>query len=127
MVRADIIVVFALFDRLPVTKSVRRSTSLEDPNKATEKFGPLKVVLGAISAFYANREVSQQHPQGSPLTDAFQGTVAVGNRIEVLLSHVVVLEESLSSRPGDVAEQRRRNALIQYVISPPSNSDLSIF
>ena len=39
----------------------------------------------------------------------------MGNKIKILLSHVVLLEEYLDSRPGDVAEQRRRDELIRYI------------
>ena len=48
-----------------------------------------------------------------------QGTVAIGNKIENLLSRIVALEERFDSRPGDVAEQRRRDELIRYVVVPP--------
>lgn len=40
----------------------------------------------------------------------------MANRIEILLSHVVVLEERLDSRPSDIAEQRRRDDLIRFVL-----------
>ena len=49
------------------------------------------------------------------------------NKIEILLSHVVALEELFDSRPGDVAEQRRRDELIQYAVVPPLNLDPSTF
>ena len=49
------------------------------------------------------------------------------NEIEPLLLDVAILEESLDSRPGDVAEQRRRDELIRYVITPPLDLDLSSF
>ena len=40
----------------------------------------------------------------------------MNSRIENLLSRVVSLEERLNSRPSDVADQRRREELIRYVI-----------
>lgn len=40
----------------------------------------------------------------------------MGNKIEVLLSHIVTLEEFFDSRPGGVAEQRHRDELIRYVL-----------
>ena len=43
----------------------------------------------------------------------------MNNRIENLLSRVVILEERLDSRPSDVADQRHRNELIRYVAIPP--------
>ena len=51
--------------------------------------------------------------------NSLQGSAAVGDKIEVLLSHVVALEDFFDSRPGDVAEQRRRDELIEYVVVPP--------
>ena len=43
----------------------------------------------------------------------------MGYEVELLLSHVVALEECFNSRPGDVAEQRLRDELIRYVLLPP--------
>ena len=43
----------------------------------------------------------------------------MNNRIENLLSHVVILEERLNLRPSDVADQRHRDELIRYVAIPP--------
>jgi hypothetical protein len=65
---ADIIVALALFHRVPVEKRAREGSLLGDSREATEKFGPLKVVLGEIPALYAHREV-RSHPssQTSPL------------------------------------------------------------
>ncbi|KAF9786511.1 hypothetical protein BJ322DRAFT_1218661 [Thelephora terrestris] len=78
-------------------KRARKGTLHGDAIMATEKFGPLKVVLGSIPALFANRE----------------RIVAAGNKVENLLSHVAKLEEHLNSRPSDVAEQRRRDELIR--------------
>ena len=55
----------------------------------------------------------------------FQGAVAVGNRVENLLSRVVELEEDFDSCPHDVAEQRRRSKLREYVTTFPSDFVLS--
>ena len=49
----------------------------------------------------------------------FQAAVTVGNRINIILSRLVALEELFDSRPSDVAEQRRRDGLIRYVILSP--------
>ena len=66
---AHIIMEFTLLYNVPVAKRARKGTLLGDPKEATEKFGPLKVVLGAIPAEYANREVRSYLPsQNSPLT-----------------------------------------------------------
>ena len=105
---------FPLFHSVPVAERGHTGTSLEDVKEVTEKFGPLKAVLGAVPAIYANREVRRQQPQNSTLMNTSQESVAVGNKVEVLLSHVVALEECFDSRPGDVTEQRRRDQLIRY-------------
>ena len=113
----NIIVESALLHHTPAAKRARRGTLLGDQKEATEKFGTLKVVLGTVPAVYANREVRSYLPSKySPLTrHCQQGSAAVGNRIKLLLSHVVSLEEYLDSRPGDVVEQRRRDELIWYI------------
>ncbi|KAF9644524.1 hypothetical protein BDM02DRAFT_936188 [Thelephora ganbajun] len=70
------------------------------PMEAADEFGPLgslKAVLRTIAAVYASH----------------QETVAIGNKIEDLLSRIVALEEHFYSRPDDVEEQRRRNNLIR--------------
>ena len=41
----------------------------------------------------------------------------MGKKIENLLSRVVAVEERFSSRPSDVAEQRRRDELMRYAMS----------
>ena len=46
----------------------------------------------------------------------------MGNRIKNLLSRVVALEEGFDSRPSDVADQRHRDELIQYVTVHPLRS-----
>ena len=47
----------ALTYRAPVAKETREGTSREGVKSNTEKFGPLKVVLGSILPLYANHEV----------------------------------------------------------------------
>ena len=42
--------------------------------------------------------------------------MAVGNKVENLLSRIVVLEDHFDSRPNDVPEQRRRHELQRYVV-----------
>ena len=56
-----------------------------------------------------------------------QGTIAVGNRIEDLLSRIVALEECFDSRPDNVEEHRRRDELRWCVIIPPLHLVLSSF
>jgi len=93
-------------------------------------FGPLKAILGAISAIYVNYEVRLRPPvQNSPLTNLFtlQETIPVRNKIEDLLSRVATLEELFATLPGDVAEQRCRSEVIRYAIIPLLDTVLSSF
>ena len=70
---ADTMTVSALIYRVPAAKRARSATLLGG-EVATERFGPLKVVLGAIPALYANREVRLVSPAlSSPLVNAFPG------------------------------------------------------
>ena len=63
---ADTMTVSGLIYRVPVAKRASEA--------ATESFGPLKAVLGAILAHYANREVRLVSPApSSPLVNAFPG------------------------------------------------------
>ena len=83
-----------------------------------EGFGPLKAALSDILAAYADREVRSQLPaQNPPLTKVFQGIIAVENSIKKFLPRIVTLEEHFDSRPGDVAEHRRREELIWYAMN----------
>ncbi|KAF9644979.1 hypothetical protein BDM02DRAFT_3131408 [Thelephora ganbajun] len=66
------------------------------PKDPVGGFGPLKVVLGTISAICANHEEA----------------VAIGNKIEDLLSRIEALEARFATPPGSVVEQRRRSELI---------------
>lgn len=67
--------------RRPVAKIARKDTLLGDAitqvgatEQAAERFGPLKVILGAIPAVYANLEVCiRLCAQNPPLTSAFAG------------------------------------------------------
>ena len=66
---ADTMTVLALTYRVPVAKRARRASEA-----ATETFGPLKAVLGAILAHYANREVRLASPSpSSPLVNTSPG------------------------------------------------------
>ena len=66
---ADTMTVLGLIYRVPVAKRARRVSKA-----ATERFGPLKAVLRAILAHYANREVRLVSPTpSSPLVNAFPG------------------------------------------------------
>ena len=65
--------VLALIYRVPAAKRARSATLLGG-EAATERFGPLKVVLGAIPALYANREVRLvSSAPSSPLVNEFPG------------------------------------------------------
>ena len=54
---SDVMTLFAFIHDVAVAKRARRGTLLGGAQDDTEKFGPLKVVLGAIPALYANHEV----------------------------------------------------------------------
>ena len=87
-----------------------------DPKRAAEEFGPLKAVLGDILAVHTGHKVRSKLPaQTHRLTMAFQGAVAVESSIKNIFPRIIALEEHLDSRPGDVAEHRRREELIRYV------------
>ena len=60
---------------LPVVKIARKGTLLGGLNEDTETFGPLKVILQAIPALFANRDVRLRSPTQwhSPLTGTFSG------------------------------------------------------
>lgn len=65
--------------------------------ESTDGFGPLKALLRSISAICAGHG----------------DTVAVGGKVEGLESHLMQLDKLFSTPPtGDVAELRRRDALI---------------
>ena len=89
------------------------------PKEAAGGFGPLKAILEAISTVYTKHKVRLR-----PLLTIIlllthlQETVAVGNKIENLLSHLTVLNALFATLPKDVAEQRRRSELLRYVFSP---------
>ena len=110
----------SLFHQVPAAESARRNVSVGDANakEVMEKFEPLKVVLEAVPAVYENHEVRRRPlSQNSPLTN-IQRSTAVGDKIDVLFSHIVVLEKYFDSPPSDVAELRRRDGLIQYDVVP---------
>ena len=92
------------------------ATPIDATRDAMDGFGPLKAVLGDISAVYDNYEVRSRPPtQNSSLTNQ---SAAIGNKIGVLLSHLAALEAGFATCPGDgnVAELRRRRELIRYAI-----------
>ncbi|KAF9789150.1 hypothetical protein BJ322DRAFT_1176897 [Thelephora terrestris] len=69
-----------------------------DVEKASESgFGPLRSLLGSISTAYAN------HKEPS----------AIKNKAEGLILRVASLDEFFGTPPSDVAEQRRRPAVIK--------------
>lgn len=56
-----------------------------------------------------------------------QGTVAIGNKIENLLSPLATLEALFETCPWNVEEQRHRSELILYAVILPLDSVLSSF
>ena len=67
----DRIIALVLFHHMQAAKRARKGTLLRDPGEATEMFGPLEAVLGAVPAVFANREVGSRTPRISPLTNEF--------------------------------------------------------
>ena len=57
---ADLFFAPALIQRVQIAEITHRNAKIGDVQGDMEKFGPLKVVLGAIPAAYANHEVRQQ-------------------------------------------------------------------
>ena len=71
---SDVITLLALVHVAPVAMRANMDASPRGAQDDTEKFGPLKVVLEAIPALYANREVRLTHrTQHSPLTKTLPG------------------------------------------------------
>ena len=98
---------------------------LDLAGEAAEAFGPLKAVLGVISTAYSHYKVrSQPLSQNVSLTSYSQKTVAVGNKVNDLLSRIAVLEALFAESPGDVAEEKRRHELLWYYIVPHSGPAL---
>ena len=76
---------------------------------------PSKLPFGPFPRLYALMiKFDQLSPFNVHCQTYFQGTVAVGNKIEDLLARIIVLERHLDSRPSDVEEQRRREELRRY-------------
>ena len=88
------------------------------PSEAAEVFGPLKAILGVISAVYTQYEVCLQLLLGILPDNCLQETVAVRNKINNLLSRIAVLEVLLATPAGDVAEKKCWNELLLYAIPP---------
>lgn len=60
-----------------------------------------------------------------PLMNHLQEMALVTRKIRDLLSRITTLEAPFATRPGDVAEQRRRSELLRYVIVLPLGPVLS--
>ena len=59
---------------MPAAERALKGILFGDTKEAIGKFGPLRAVLGAIPAVYANREVRRKYPsQIPPLTNKFSG------------------------------------------------------
>jgi hypothetical protein len=74
-VRDEIMAGLALTYSCPdAMKGARKGTLFGDADEDTEKFGPLKVVLQAIPAVFADRQVRLQPPvRNSPVTNTLSG------------------------------------------------------
>ena len=77
----DVMMLLAFVHDVPATKRARRVTLLGGAQDDTEKFGPLKVVLGAIPALYANDEVRlKTRAQRLPFTNTLPGNCRCGQQ-----------------------------------------------
>ena len=65
----------AFIHDVPVAERARRGTLLGGAQDDTEKFGPLKVVLGTIIALYANHHEVRLKPRAQhfPFTNTLPG------------------------------------------------------
>lgn len=116
-VRSNIAMVLAFVYRVLVMTSSREATPPRSARDGARKLGSLKAALEVIIHLYANHEVSFRPLPQNPLSQIhLQESVAVGNKVENLLSRINALEERFGSRPDDVAEQRRRGKLIRYAM-----------
>lgn len=84
--------------------------------EARDGFGPLKATLEAISAVRADSKPHEFLLKILLDEPPLQETTPIRNKIEDILSRIAVLEAHLATLPDCVAEQRRRNELIEYVI-----------
>lgn len=117
--------VFFLSSIIPVPDQDRWNPELRVTvslsKETTDGFGPLKALLGAIVAAYANQKVRPRPPPtGVParLTPS-QESVAVRNKVEVILSRIDPIDALFATPPGNRDEQRRRYDVKRYVIIPP--------
>ena len=63
-----------------VARKARRSALVGGANEATEKFGPLKVILASILAVQANREVRSFLSSQAPSANTFLGDCRPGKQ-----------------------------------------------
>ena len=84
--------------------------------ESADVFTPLKSVLGGICAICEQYEVCLRTPaRASLVSDTCpQKTVAVKQKIEVILLRVDVVEALLDSPIGDKGEEMRRNNLLRF-------------
>ena len=80
-VYSDVMTFLAFAHDAPVAEKARRGTLLGGAQNDAEKFGPLKVVLGAIPAIYANHEVRlKPRAQRFPFTNTLPGHCCCGQQ-----------------------------------------------
>ncbi|KAF9786475.1 hypothetical protein BJ322DRAFT_1108324 [Thelephora terrestris] len=77
-------------------RGVRKAPLITTEAAKESGFGPLKALLGAISAVHTDRE----------------GTIAARNQIAGILPRVTSLDAHFATRPYDVTELKRRGELI---------------
>ena len=96
--------------------------------EGTDGFNLLKTLLERTPNIYANHKVRLNSLLDIPVRlTSLQESVAVGNKVMLLLSHIASLDALFATPPGDVPELRRRDELILYVMSSLCQPVLSSF
>ena len=72
-----------------------------------------------IPTVYSDHKVCPRPLFGIPVRlTSLQESIAFINKVTLLLSHITSLDILFAASPGDVPELRRRDELIQWVVSP---------
>ena len=82
-----------------------------------EAFTPLKAVLESISILCEKYQVcSDTVFTATPQRSHLQNTVAVKDKIEILLPRIAALEKLFEQSASDEKEAKRREGLLMYAI-----------
>ena len=96
--------------------------------EGADGFKTLKTLLERTPTVYANHKVRHYPLLEVPVRlTSLQESVAVGNKVILLLSHIASLDALFATPPGDKPELRRRDELILYVAFPLCQRVLNSF